>query len=160
MEDDGCTPSAKIIKLFLGMIFYYQHFIPNCTAIAKPLFALTGGQKRRGKPKTGKHAGTFRKLSPSDWVGECDIAFNMLKKLLLNCAVLAHPDFLKPLILSIDTSLDGLGTVLSQVPAGEEIALPIAFASKSLSASKKKYPIMSFRIVRIWTVRSLTFCLS
>ncbi len=102
------------------MIFYYQHFIPNCSAIAKPLFALTAGQKRRGKVRTGKHVGTFRKLNPSDWVEECDVAFNMLKEKLLNCVVLAHPDFSKPLILSIDASLDGLGAVLSQVPAGEK----------------------------------------
>lgn len=51
MEEDGCTPSARRIESFLGMIFYYQHFIPNCSLIAKPLFALTAGQKRRGKEK-------------------------------------------------------------------------------------------------------------
>ncbi|KAI3369532.1 hypothetical protein L3Q82_007742 [Scortum barcoo] len=76
MEDDSRhTPSVRRVKSFLGMIFYYQHFIPNCSSIAKPLFALTAGQKRRGKT-----------------------------------------DFSKPLILSIDASLDGLGAVLSQIP--------------------------------------------
>lgn len=49
MENDGCTPSVKRIKSFLGMVFYYQHFIPSCSSIAKPLFALNAGQKRRGK---------------------------------------------------------------------------------------------------------------
>lgn len=56
MEDDGCTPSVKRIKSFLGMIFYYQHFIPSCSSMAKPLFALTAGQKRRGRVKTGINA--------------------------------------------------------------------------------------------------------
>ncbi|KAI3374215.1 hypothetical protein L3Q82_005940 [Scortum barcoo] len=51
MEDDGHTPSVRRVKSFLGMIFYYQHFIPNCSSIAKALFALTAGQKRRGKGK-------------------------------------------------------------------------------------------------------------
>ena len=46
----------------------------------------------------------------------------VLKKSLLDCAVLAHPDFSRPLILSTDASLDGLGAVLSQVPAGESKA--------------------------------------
>lgn len=49
MEDDGCTPAVKRIKSFLEMVFYYQHFIPNCSSVAKPLFALTAGQKRQEK---------------------------------------------------------------------------------------------------------------
>ncbi|KAL4009395.1 hypothetical protein ACER0C_003247 [Sarotherodon galilaeus] len=63
MEDDGCTPSVKRIKSFLGMIFYYQHFIPSCSSMAKPLFALTAGQKRRGRVKTGTNADHFTKLA-------------------------------------------------------------------------------------------------
>lgn len=58
---------------------------------------------------------------------------------MLYSVVLARPDFSLPLILSIDASLDGLGAVLSQIPAGEEKAHPIAFASKSLSNSQKRY---------------------
>lgn len=34
MEDDGCTPSVRRVKSFLGMIFYYQHLIPNCSSVA------------------------------------------------------------------------------------------------------------------------------
>ena len=75
MEDDGCTPSVRRIKSFLGMVFFYQHFIPNCSSIAKPLFALTAGQKRRGRKKVNVKARTFRKLKPDDWIPECDIAF-------------------------------------------------------------------------------------
>lgn len=41
MEDDGYTPSVRRIKSVFGMIFYYQHFIPSCSSLAKPLFALT-----------------------------------------------------------------------------------------------------------------------
>lgn len=133
MEDDGCTPSVRRIKSFLGMVFYYQHFIPNCSSIAKPLFALTAGQKRRGKVRTNSNTGSYRKLRPSDWTDECDAALCNLKESLLDCVVLSHPDFSQPLILSIDASLDGLEAVLSQIPAGEEKAHPIAFTSKTLS---------------------------
>lgn len=63
-----------------------------------------------------------------------------MKSALLDCAVLAHPDFDWPFILSTDASLDGLGAVLSQVPADEDKARPIAFASKTLSRSQAKYP--------------------
>lgn len=140
MEDNGCTPAVKRIKSFLGMVFYYQHFIPNCSSVAKPLFALTAGQKRRGKVRKSSNAGSYRKLKPSDWTEDCDTALSKLKDALLNCVVLSHPDFSQPLILSVDTSLDGLGAVLSQIPAGQVKAHPIAFASKTLSNSQKKYP--------------------
>lgn len=113
MDDDGCTPAVKRIKSFLGMIFYDQHFIPNCSSVAKPLFALTAGQKRRGKVRKNSNAGSSRKLRPSDWTEECDVALCKLKDALLDCVVLSHPDFSQPPILSIDASLDGLGAVLS-----------------------------------------------
>ncbi|KAL7880623.1 hypothetical protein SRHO_G00028770 [Serrasalmus rhombeus] len=153
MEEDGYTPSVKRIKSFLGMVFYYQHFIPNCSAMAKPLFALTSGQKRRGKVKANLKAGTFRRLQPTDWTSECDIALSNLKESLLHSVVLAHPDFSCPLILSIDASLDGLGAILSHVPAGEEKARPIAFASKSLTKSQKRYPAHRLEFLALkWSV--------
>lgn len=40
---DGCTLSVTKIKLFLGMVLYYQHFMSECSSFAKPLFALTSG---------------------------------------------------------------------------------------------------------------------
>lgn len=127
MEEYGCTPSVKRVKSFLGMVLFYQSFIPRCSAIAKPLFALTAGQKRRGQlGRAGGRAGMFRKLTADDWSPACEEAFYKLKEELLNCAVLAHPDFSRPFILSVDASLDGLGAVLSQVPAGEKKARPIA----------------------------------
>ena len=153
MEEGGCTPSVKRIKSFLGMVFYYQHFIPNCSSIAKPLFALTAGQKRRGKVRMNSNAGSYRKLKPSDWTDECEAALCNLKDALLNCVVLSHPDFSQPLILSIDASLDGLGAVLSQIPAGQGKARPIAFASKTLSSSQKKYPAHRLEFLALkWSV--------
>ncbi len=154
MDNDGCTPSVKRIKSFLGMVFYYQHFIPNCSSISKPLFGLTAGQKRRGKlSKDRKFQGTYRKLGPSDWTTECQVAFDQLKAALLESVMLAHPDFDEPFILSVDASLDGLGAVLSQVPKGELRARPIAFASKTLSASQRKYPAHRLEFMALkWSV--------
>lgn len=72
MEDDGQRPTVRRVKSFLGMIFYYQH-IPNCSSIAKPLFALTVRQKRRGKTgKSFQRPGVFRTLKPADWTDDCD----------------------------------------------------------------------------------------
>ena len=107
------------------MVFYYQHFIPNLSSTAKPLFALTAGQKRRGKSaKDRKPQSAYRKLTAADWTEECGSAFEHMKARLLDCVMLAHPDFDEPFILSTDASLDGLGAVLSQVPRGESKARP------------------------------------
>lgn len=153
MEEDGCTPSVRRIKSVLGMILYYQHFIPNCSSVEKPLFSLTAGQKKRTNVRTEAKAGTYRKLKPTDWTPECDDALSNLKESLLHSVVLAHPDFSLPLILSIDASLDGLGAVLSQIPASEEKARPIAFASKSLSNSQKRYPAHKLEFLALkWSV--------
>lgn len=65
-------------------------------------------------------AGTYRKLKPTDWTMECDHALCSLKESLLQGVVLEHPDFTRPLILVSDALLDGLGAVLSQLPAGQE----------------------------------------
>ncbi|KAG1952355.1 interleukin-1 receptor accessory protein-like 1-A [Pimephales promelas] len=154
MKEDGVTPSPKKLRSFLGMVLYYQSFIPGCTRVAKPLFDLTAGQKRLMKG-TGsrKRSGTYRELSPQDWTPACDVAFEELKRALVESVVLAHPDFERPFILCTDASLDGLGAVLSQVPSGEDKARPIAFASKSLSRSQANYPAHRLEFLALkWAV--------
>lgn len=154
MKEDGFTPSPKKLRSFLGMVLYYQSFIPGCSRIAKPLFNLTAGQKRLARGRSGcNRAGTFRELSPQDWTPACDVAFGELKRALVQSVVLAHPDFERPYILCTDASLDGLGAVLSQVPTGEDKARPIAFASKSLSRSQANYPAHRLEFLALkWSI--------
>lgn len=140
MELDGVTPSPSKIRSFLGMVIYYQHFIENCSVLAKPLFGLTGGQKRPRKSKSNKRPLLSRKLGPDDWTQECKQAFGDLKAALIEEVLLAHPDFSKPFILSVDASTAGLGAVLSQIHHNSDKAQPIAFASKSLNHAQAKYP--------------------
>lgn len=78
MELNGVTPSPSKIRSFLGMVIYYQHFIENCSVLAKPLFALIGGQKRPRKSKSSKRPLLSRKLGPDDWTQECKQAFRVL----------------------------------------------------------------------------------
>ena len=140
MEADGATPSASKIRSFLGMVVYYQHFIENCSVLARPLFVLTGGSKRPRRNKGVSRPVQRRKLCPQDWSPECSEAFQALKSALVNSVPLAHPDFTKPFLLSVDASTSGLGAVLSQVQPGLDKARPIAFASKSLNHAQSKYP--------------------
>ena len=154
MEPDGITPSQTRITSFLGMVNYYQHFVPNYSAIAKPLFELLAGQKqkRKGRPRT-KRTAQFRKLTSADWMPNHQQAFEDLKAALVTSVVLAHPDFTRPFVLCTDASLDGLGAVLSQVQEGDCVARPVAFASKSLSRSQKKYPAHCLEFLALkWSV--------
>ncbi len=123
-------------------------------SISKPLYSRTAGGKKRGKlSKDWKFQGTCRKLGPLDWTTECQVAFDQLKAALLESVMIAHPDFNEPFIISVDASLDCLGALLLQVPKGELQARPIAFASKTISASQHKYPayILEFIAVK-WSV--------
>lgn len=139
MEPGTNVPSQQKIRSFLGMVVFYQQFIESSSSIARPLFGLTTGNKGpRGKGWKGQHA--QRKLSADDWTDECRQAFQQLKQALMDQVVLAHPNFSEPFLLSVDASSNGLGAVLSQVPAGGSTARPIAFASKSLSFAQSKYP--------------------
>uniref|UniRef100_A0A8C2FH10 Gypsy retrotransposon integrase-like protein 1 n=1 Tax=Cyprinus carpio TaxID=7962 RepID=A0A8C2FH10_CYPCA len=151
MMDDGVSPSQKKIKSFLGMVLYYQRFIPNCSSIAKPLFTLTAATK--GKNGFSRGRAVFRKLSPSDWTRECALSFEQLKSALVDSVVLAHPDFARPFILSTDASLDGIGAVLSQVLEGESKARPIAFASKALTRAQSNYPAHRLEFLALkWSI--------
>ncbi|KAL4007957.1 hypothetical protein ACER0C_001809 [Sarotherodon galilaeus] len=151
MMEDGVTPSQKRIKSFLGMVMYYQHFIQDCSKIARPLFTLTAAPK--GKKVNARGAASFRRLSPSDWRKEHVDSFEHLKAALLGSVVLAHPDFNKPFILSTDASQDGLGAVLSQVQEGESKARPVAFASKALTRAQRNYPAHRLEFLALkWSV--------
>ena len=151
MEPDGKTPSQKKIRSFLGMVNYYQHFVPRYSAIAKPLFDLLKGEKRKGKQRVNKQS--CRKLCASDWTPEQDQAFENLKTSLVQSVVLAHPDFTHPFLLSTDASLDGIGAVLSQICEVDTRARPIAFASKSLSRSQRNYPAHRLEFLALkWSV--------
>ncbi len=138
MVEGTNVPCQRKIRSFLGMVVFYQQFIEDCSAIAKPLFSLTAGRKApRGK---WKRRMCQRELSASDWTEECSQAFHKLRQALLDQVLLAHPNFNEPFLLSVDASCNGLGAVLSQVPSNGTTARPIAFASKSLTYAQSRYP--------------------
>ena len=104
MEPDGVTPSQKQDNTINSMI-------------AKPLFNLSKGEKRKGKQHKNKQSS--RRLCASDWILKLEQAFENLKPSLVHSVILAHPDFSRPFMLSTDASLDGIGAVLSQIQVGE-----------------------------------------
>lgn len=107
------------LQSFLGMLNYYQRFIPNLSGELHPLYEL------------------LQKDVEYVWTKERNDTFEKAKRLLLKHNVLVHYDPKLPLILSCDASPYGVGAVLSHLIDGVEY--PIFFASSSLSPAEKNY---------------------
>ncbi|KAF7650680.1 hypothetical protein LDENG_00122070 [Lucifuga dentata] len=151
MDVNTNIPSPSKIRSFLGMAGFYQQFFEGYSRISKPLFTLCSGGKKSRHAKGKKKPPATRKLTSADWTLEC--SFMKLKQALLENAPCAHPDFSKPFLLSVDTSSNGLGAVLAQLADGDEIARPIAFASKSLNYAQSHYPAHRLEFLALkWAV--------
>ena len=71
------------------------------------------------------------------WSKKCQIAFDLVKKLLCGSTVLSGFTGESKVILEVDASPIGLGAVLLQLENKNE--KPVAFASKKLSSTEKNY---------------------
>ena len=65
------------------------------------------------------------------WTPEHQQAFDVLKEALVTAPVLRYPDFSREFMLEMDTSLQGLGAVLSQQDETGKFCV-IAYASQCL----------------------------
>ncbi|XP_048481336.1 uncharacterized protein K02A2.6-like [Plutella xylostella] len=116
------SPAPKCVtevKRFLGIINYYRNFIPGASTILSPLQNL------------------LRKDAPWTWSDREEQAFQRIKRELASDRVLTHFDPEARLTLCVDASPTGLGAYLAQGEEGHE--RPLAFASRSLSASERNY---------------------
>ena len=112
------TPiNLKQLKRFVGMANYYRDFVPNCSAVMRPL----------------TQAQTKVKF---EWDEGCQRAFEIMKKALTEAPILAYPDYTldAPMILTSDASSGGAGAVLTQVQDGKERV--VSYFSKVFSPSQ------------------------
>ena len=124
---DWPTPKTpKEVHSFIGLASYYCRFIPNFAKWAGPLHALI--IPASFKQKIHKVEMKKSDLPEFQWTSACQEGFNQLKKALMEAPVLAYPDYSKPFILETDSSLKGLGTVLSQKGDDNEVHV-ITYAS-------------------------------
>ena len=112
--------NVQELHSFLGLINYYDKFLPNLATMLLPLNVL------------------LRNGQPWRWSQECTQAFQEAKRKLTEAPVLVHFDANLPLRLARDASAYSVGAVISHVmPDGSEH--PIAFASHTLSPSEHNY---------------------
>ena len=107
------------LRSFLGLINYYNKFLPNLAASLTPLYSLLNKQQKWA------------------WNTEQQTAFEHAKEALQSDTLLTHHNPAKPLILACDASEYGIGAVLSHVIDNQE--RPIAYVSRTLSTAEKHY---------------------
>ena len=112
--------NVQQLRSFLGLLHYYGKFMSNPSSLLHPLNQL------------------LKSHSPWKWSQQCDKAFQQAKDKLIKAPVLTQYDPTKKLKLATDASAYGIGAVLSHThDDGSE--RPIAFASRTLSDTEKRY---------------------
>ena len=105
---------------FLGLVNYYNCFLPNVSIVLHPLHQLLGQNREWQRSE------------------QCELAFTEAKGIITSEQVLMCYDPALPVWLACDASPTGIGAVLSPVkPCGSE--RPVAFASWSLTKTEHKY---------------------
>ena len=130
------TPSnAKNIKQFLGLSGYYRRFVKDFSRTASPLTEI------------------LRKDVTFKWTPECQVAFDTLKKALINTPILAYPDFSKECNLYVDASGKAVGMILGQVQSNADRI--IACGGRSFSKAERNYSTTEQEARRNQTVSTL-----
>jgi hypothetical protein len=120
------TPNnRKELERFLGMTNYLSKFIENYSA------------------KTASLRQLLKNETPWSWSSDIERAFNDLKRCLCTAPVLGYFDTNKPVVLSVDSSREGLGAVILQDNK------PIAYASKALTEAQKSYAQIELEMLAI-----------
>jgi transposase InsO family protein len=147
---DWQPPSnVKELRQFLGFAGYYRRFVQDFSKYAQPLNALLEGHCTVKQSKRSKKPA--KKPVPWVWGEDQQNAFLTLKEKLVNPPILAYADYSKPFIIHTDACGQGLGAILYQVQDGKERV--IAYASRGLRPSEKKYPAHKLEFLALkWAV--------
>ena len=114
--------TRKDLKRFLGMVNYYNRFLPRIAEITAPLSEISGGPKKTNKLIINLNEKQVQ-------------AFEETKATLAHAATLEFENREKPLILFSDASDTHVGAVLEQ-EGKEGVMVPLAFFSKRLPRLK------------------------
>lgn len=119
--NDMATPTdVSALRAFLGMVNFYQNFIPNLRSIREPLDDLLKADVLW------------------NWTNMHDIAVKNIKQLLSNGCLLTHYDPRLAIVVAADASQNGMGGVISHIyPDGTD--RPIHFFSRALNPAQRKY---------------------
>ena len=86
------------LRRFLGMVNFYNRFVPRAAKIMKPLYEATAAKQK-------KHL---------EWSDDMDRAFKEAKTALASATILRHPRLGAEIAMSTDASGEAVGTVQQQ----------------------------------------------
>lgn len=143
------------LKSFLGFAGYYRRFVKDYSKIVKPLNDLTSGYPpySKGRMATPSPTGYLNVKEPfaERWTSACQEAFQTIIDKLTSAPVLGFANPKLPFVLHTDASTSGLGAALYQEQDGE--LRVIAYASRGLSSSEKRYPAHTLEFLALkWAV--------
>ena len=96
IQDLPPSRTQKEVRSYMGRLNYIARFISQMTAKCDPIFKM------------------LRKHNSDKWDEECQVAFDKVKKYLINAPVLVPPVPGKPLILYLTVHERSMGCVLGQ----------------------------------------------
>ena len=113
--------NLKELRRFLGMVNQLAKFTPNLAEISQPLREL------------------LSKRTTWCWDTAQESSFGLIKQELIRPPVLALYNLTAETKISADASSHGLGAVLLQRSTSSNVWKPIAFASRAMSETEKRY---------------------
>lgn len=117
---------VKDLQRFLGMVNYLANYLPNMSEKSVNLRKL------------------LKKSNLWCWEDIHTKEFTELKNLICKAPILSYYDVRKPIVLTVDASKDAVGACILQ--AGK----PIAYASKSLTETQKRWAQIEKELFAIW----------
>ncbi len=131
------------VRKLLGLLSYYRRSIPSFAQKAKPIYDLLVASTVSNNYMKNSN-GQLHSNVEVKWSAECQTAFATIVESLTQPPLLAYPEPNQPYILHTDASQQGLGAVLYQRQKGK--LRVIAYASRALSSSEKKYHLHSGKL--------------
>lgn len=129
--------TRRQVKVFLGMIAFFCHFIEGFADLTAPLNAVSHWQQRHDR---------------FVWTVVQDAAFEACKLALQSAPTLRTPDFKRPFELHCDASEIGLGAALLQ-PDDQGHLYAVSFASRSLTPTERRYDTTKRELLAIkWSL--------
>ena len=114
--------SKKQLQSLLGLVGFYQRYLPQYSLLTAPLTDL------------------LKKNKYFEWNDNADKAFNDIKMLMSTSPTLIIADFTKPFVLYVDASEIAVGSVLMQKD-NYDVLRPVCYYSKKLNACQRNYAI-------------------
>ncbi|RVE65529.1 hypothetical protein OJAV_G00117810 [Oryzias javanicus] len=123
----------KALQEFLGMVNFYNRFIPRAAHLLQPLYDALRSKKAK---------------DPVEWTSDRVAAFDDAKSALAKAALLAHPDPDAEIALTTDASDIAVGAVVEQCVA--DTWQPLAFFSRKLQSRERKYSVFDRELLSLY----------